>query len=48
MCCSLGAEQAGCEPAGLAERAVEATSPASGEEVHWKVVFLAVVLQQKQ
>lgn len=30
MCCSLGAEQAGCEPAGLAERAVEATSPALG------------------
>lgn len=48
MCCYLGAVQANCEPAGLAERAGEVTNPALGEELYQTLLFLAVFLQQNQ
>lgn len=48
VCCSPGAEQAPCDPAGLAQRAVKALNPAVGEEGLQAVVFLAVILHQNQ
>lgn len=48
VCCSPGAEQACCDPAGLAQKAVKALNPAAGEEGLQAAVFLAVILQQNQ